>query len=76
METFRSIRNIHDSDFYLFEFFRSFLHKISFVKVITSLFGANAIFGLIQRLMAFKWYIIHGYGRSINKRKIQKEGAI
>lgn len=30
-------------------FFVLFFYKISFVKVITSSFGANASFGLVQR---------------------------
>ena len=49
-----------------------FFQKVLFVKATTSSFGSNAIFGLIQRSIAFKWYIIHGYRGSINNKKIKK----
>ena len=54
-----------------FKFFVLFFHKISFVRAITSSVGANAIFGVIKRSMAF----IHGFKGSINN-KIKKDRAI
>ena len=56
MVKFRGVHNI-DEEFDSGHFFCSFF-KPPFVKAITSLVVADAIYG-VYRSIAFKWYITH-----------------